>query len=244
MGTDPANQADSSKVAGMLAKVNAELSFIDSEILELPDGTIESYLNSEPSLEKFNKYLTDLLETKNHKLSPDTEEALASLGEVLGAPYTIYQLSKSSDMQFDSIQDDGNEYPVSFALFEDRYEQTPNTELRRKAYDSFVKTLNQYKNTYAATYATEVKKQVVMSRLRSHESVTHMLLQPQQVSIDMYNNQLDIIQKELAPHMRRFAELKKEVLGLDVMKFCDLKAPLDPDFNPFYHLRRSFGNDS
>ncbi len=231
-GTDPANQADSSKVAGMLAKVNAELSFIDSEILELPEGTIESYLNSEPSLEKFKKYLTDLLETKSHKLSPDTEEALASLGEVLGAPYTIYQLSKSSDMQFDSIQDDGNEYPVSFALFEDRYEQTPNTELRRKAYDSFVKTLNQYKNTYAATYATEVKKQVVMSRLRNHESVTHMLLQPQQVSIDMYNNQLDIIQKELAPHMRRFAELKKEVLGLDVMKFCDLKAPLDPDFNP------------
>ena len=87
-------------------------------------------------------------------------------------------------MQFDSIQDDGNEYPVSFALFEDRYEQTPNTELRRKAYDSFVKTLNQYKNTYAATYATEVKKQVVMSRLRNHESVTHMLLQPQQVSIE------------------------------------------------------------
>jgi oligoendopeptidase F len=32
--------------------------------------------------------------------------------------------------------------------------------------------------------------------------------------------------------MRRFADLKKQVLGLDKMTFCDLKAPLDPDFNP------------
>lgn len=59
-----------------------------------------------------------------------------------------------------------------------------------------------------------------------------MLLEPQQVTLEMYNNQIDIIFKELAPHMRRFAELKKKALGLDVMKFCDLKAPLDPDFNP------------
>ncbi|MBS4176737.1 oligoendopeptidase F [Bacillus sp. FJAT-49731] len=232
-GTDPANQADSSKVAAMMAKVNAELSFIHSEILDLPDGMVDTYLNEEKGLEKFSKYLADILEAKPYKLSPDTEEALASLGEVLGAPYNIYQLSKSSDMQFDSIQDDnGNELPMSFALFEDRYELAPNTNTRRQAYESFVDTLKQYKNTYAATYATEVKKQVALSRLRKYESVTHMLLQPQQVTLEMYNNQLDIIQKELAPHMRRFAKLKKEVLGLDVMRFCDLKAPLDPAFNP------------
>ena len=45
----------------------------------------------------------------------------------------------------------------------------------------------------------------------------------------MYYNQLDIIQKELAPHMRRYAQLKKEQLGLEQMMFCDLKAQIDPD---------------
>jgi oligoendopeptidase F len=59
-----------------------------------------------------------------------------------------------------------------------------------------------------------------------------MLLEPQQVTLEMYNNQLDIIFNELAPHMRRFAQLKKKGLGLDQMLFCDLKAPLDTDFNP------------
>lgn len=32
--------------------------------------------------------------------------------------------------------------------------------------------------------------------------------------------------------MRRFAKLKKEKLGLDEMRYSDLKAPLDPEFNP------------
>ena len=232
-GTDPVNQANSAKISAMGTKALAALSFISSEILAFEDGTVEKFLQEEPELEPFRKNLLELLETKKHKLSPETEEVLAALGEVHAAPYTIYGMAKLTDMQFSSIKDkEENELPVSFALFESRYEFSPDTYVRRKAYESFVSTLKQYKNTIAATYATEVKKQVTLSRLRNYESVTHMLLEPQQVTMEMYNNQIDIIYKELAPHMRRFAQLKKKVLGLDKMMFCDLKAPFDPDFDP------------
>jgi oligoendopeptidase F len=232
-GTDPINQANSARLAALRAKVNAALSFIDSEVLALPNGTIETYIAEEATLKPFEKNLLELINKKKHTLSPETEEALAALGEVLNAPYQIFGMSKLTDMQFDSIEDDnGNELPNSFALFETRYEFSPDTSLRRKAYESFTNTLQQYKNTFAATYATEVKKQVALSRLRNYASVTEMLLEPQQVTEEMYNNQLDIITKELAPHMRRYAELKKRVLGLDRVRFCDLKAPLDPEFSP------------
>lgn len=232
-GTDPVNQANSSRVAAALSKVSASLTFIKSEILDLPDGTVERYIDEEDELKVFQKYLEELLDTKPHTLSAETEAALASLGMVLEAPYMIYERSKSSDMTFASITDpEGNEQPVSFALYEDLYEASPNTKLRRAAYDSFVETLKQYKNTFAATYATEINKQVALAKLRKYESVTDMLLDPQQVTKEMYQNQLDVIQEELAPHMRRFAQLKKRVLGLDKMRFCDLKAPLDPDFSP------------
>lgn len=232
-GTDPINQANSSKFSALRTKLFAALSFIDSEILALSKETIEKYLQEEPALEPFRKNLEELIAKKEHTLSPETEEALAALGEVLNSPYQIFSMSKLTDMQFASIEDDkGNVLPNSFALFETRYEFSPDTNVRRKAYDSFVDTLKKYKNTFATTYATEVKKQVALSRLRKYKSVTQMLLDPQQVTEEMYNNQLDIITKELAPHMRRFAELKKRVLGLDKVLFCDLKAQLDPDFSP------------
>lgn len=232
-GTDPVNQANSAKLAALRTKMTAALSFIRSEILSLEEGTVEKYLQENSELQPFQKDLLELLETKKHRLAPETEEVLAALGEVHGAPYTIYNMAKLADMDFSSIADgEGNELSVSFALFENRYEFSADTETRRKAYDSFVSTLKQYKNTIAAAYSAEIKKQVTLSRLRNYQSVEQMLLEPQQVTLDMYNNQIDIIFKELAPHMRRFAQLKKKALGLDVMKFCDLKAPLDPDFNP------------
>ncbi|HDR7352208.1 oligoendopeptidase F [Bacillus wiedmannii] len=231
--TNPVIQANSSKIAALWTKVHTALSFIHNEILSFDEGTIEKYLAEETKLEPFRKSLLDILQKRPHTLSPETEEALAALGEVHSSPYKIYGMTKLADMDFTSIQDEqGNELPVSFALFESKYEFSPSVDIRRKAYSSFVSTLKQYKNTVATTYATEVKKQVTLSRLRKFESVTHMLLEPQKVPLEMYNNQLDIIYKELAPHMRRFADLKKKVLGLDQMLFCDLHAPLDPEFNP------------
>lgn len=232
-GTNPENQTNSGKLGSSLAKFNAALSFIHSEILALPDGTVEKYLEEHEGLQDYRIVLQDILDQKPYTLSPETEEVLAALGEVHGAPYTIYQQSKSSDMQFESFTtSDGTEYPNSFALFEDEYEISANTEIRHKAYESFVKTLKNYQNTYAAVYATEVNKQVTLARVRGYKSVTEMLLQPQKVTEEMYHNQLDVIQKELAPHMRRYAQLLKEQLGLEKLSFVDLKAPLDPEFNP------------
>ncbi|MDR7078227.1 oligoendopeptidase F [Neobacillus niacini] len=232
-GTDPVNQANTAKLSALRTKMITALSFINSEILSFDDAVIEKYLQEEPELQPFRKDLLELLDTKKHRLSAETEEVLAALGEVHGAPYTIYNMAKLADMEFAPITDvDGNELPVSFALFENRYEFSADTETRRKSYDSFVSTLKQYKSTIAAAYATEVKKQVTLSRLRNYQSVEEMLLEPHHVTLEMYNNQIDIIFNELAPHMRRFAKLKQDALGLDVMKFCDLKAPLDPDFNP------------
>ncbi|OMI26283.1 oligoendopeptidase F [Bacillus haynesii] len=231
--TNPVNQADASRMAALQAKLNAGLSFIQSEILEFPEHQVETYIKSEKGLEPFSKMLMEIMERKPYKLAPETEEALAILGEVHDAPYKIFGMAKLADMQFSPIQDrNGNELANSFALYEGKYMFSPDTHIRRTAFDSFTNTLQTYKNTIAAIYETEVKKQVGMSRLRGYESVTHMLLQPQSVTLEMYHNQLDVIKNELAPHMRKYAALKKRVLDLDEMRFCDLQAPLDHDFSP------------
>lgn len=231
-GTDSMNQANAALAASMSSNVSASMSFINSEILAISEETIKEYIEQEEGLKEFTKTLMDLLELKDHMLSPDTEEVLAAFGEVLDSPYMIYERSKTSDMKFSSFKTDtGEEYPLTFNSYP-IFEESSNTELRRKAYESFVNTLNQYKNTYAATYATEIKRQVIEARLRKYESVTDMLLHSQQVTKEMYHNQLNTILEELAPHMRRFAKLKQRVLGLDKFYYCDLKAPLDPEYDP------------
>ncbi|WP_342574306.1 oligoendopeptidase F [Paenibacillus sp. FSL M8-0142] len=231
-GTNPANLARAAKTGDLVSRIKSSLTFLESELLELEEGVIDTYIHQEEGLKSYARSLGLLLETKPHRLSPESERVLASLSEVLGAPYRIYLRGKLSDMTFDDISVREETMPVSFRLYENAYEMSEDTELRREAYASFTKSLLGSRHTFAEAYATEVKKQVVLSRLRGYESVTDMLLQPQQVTKEMYNHIHDTILSELAPHMRRLMALKKRVLGLDRMLFCDLKAPMDPDFNP------------
>ncbi|MGI6631544.1 MAG: oligoendopeptidase F [Bacillota bacterium] len=232
-GTDPANQADAGRAGALAAKIGAETAFVRSEALGLPDGTLERYLQESPGLSPYRRMIELMIKEKAHLLHPETEVALASLGEVLSAPSLIYNRSKSADMAFEPITDsNGKTYPMSFALYEETYEKSPDFTLRRNAYASFTKGLKAYQNTYGATWGTEVKKNVVLAKLRGYESATDMFLKRQEVPMEVYNHIHDVILKELAPHMRKYARLRKKVLGLDEMLYCDIEAPLDPDFNP------------
>lgn len=231
--TDTSNQELAMTFGSSATQIQAELTFFENEVMAISDEQYINFFKEEPMLEEYRTYIEDLYIKKKYKLSDDTEEALAALGEVTEAPYNTYSISKAADMQFDDFEDaDGNTQPNSFALFEGKYEFSEEQVTRKNAYVSFNKTLHQYKNTYASVYSTEVKKQVALSRLRGYESVTDMLLQSQKVTKEMYNRQIDIIYKELAPHMRKFAKLIKDELNLDKVNFYDLKAPIDTSYNP------------
>ena len=232
-GTNPEHQAASARVGALAARVGASTAFVESETLDLPDGTVERFITDEPSLAAHRVSLERLLETRPHRLGAETEGVLAALGEVLGAPYMVYQRSKASDMQFAPFADaQGTQHPNSFSLYETSYESHPDTSVRRGAWQSFSAGLKAYNNTYAATIATEVKKTVAIARLRGHRSTEDYLLQSHQVPAALYTGILEIIRTGLAPHMQRYARLRRRVLGLDKMLHCDIKAPLDADFEP------------
>lgn len=232
-GTNPRYQAALARVAALHAHFEAGTSFVDAEILAMPEGQLQRFMAAEPGLADFEVLLTDLLEQRPHHLGADTERALAALGEVLDAPAMIYARSKSGDMQFAPFTDGaGTRHANSFNGFESSFETHGDVSVRRGAWASFCAGLKAYNQTYAATFATEVSKNVALARLRRHASAEAYLLQPHRIPHAVYTNVLDIIQSELAPHMQRYARLRRRVLGLDRLLYCDIKAPLDPDFNP------------
>ena len=232
-GTDPQHQAAMAQVSALGARLGSSIAFVDSEILALPDGVVQQYLAAEPGLAVFKNLLQDLLDVRPHRLGTEVERVLASLGEVLGAPYMVYNRAKSNDIQFAPFTDSaGTPYANSINGFESNFEAHSDTSVRRGAWQSFSAGLKAYNHTFAATFATEVNKNVVMARLRHYASTEDFLLQPHKIPRPVYTNILQVIQTQLAPHMQRYARLRQRVLGLDKLLYCDIKAPLDPEFNP------------
>jgi oligoendopeptidase F len=232
-GTDPQYQAALARVDALQARLEASIAFVDSEILQLPDGTVERFLAQDSALAAHRVHLQDLLELKPHRLSADAERVLASLGEVLDAPWMIYARSKASDLQFAPFTDaQGTTRANSVNLYEWTYDSHPDVSVRRGAWQSFSAGLKAYNHTYAATLATEISKNVVLARLRNYPSTEAYLLQAHKVPQAFYTHILQTIQAEVAPHMRRYARLRQRVLGLDKLLYCDIKAPLDAEYEP------------
>lgn len=233
---DTYNQERSEKLSRLFAEISSSLSFIDSEIVEQEESTLKEAIQMTTA----NKhYLADVLRDKPHKLHPEAERALAALSQSLGAPYQIYNMAKLADMKFDSFSVGEKEYPLGYSLFEDDYEYEKDTQVRRTAFASFSKKIQEYENVTAAAYNTQVQTEKTLATLRGFPSVFDSLLFPQKVTRDLYNRQIDLITEKLAPHMRRYARLLQTIHGLDKMTFADLKIAIDPEYDPKVTIQES-----
>lgn len=70
-----------------------------------------------------------------------------------------------------------------------------------------------------------------ISKLRGFESVFDYLLDKQDVSMELYNRQVDVNYKELASHMRKVCKISGKGSWLDRVKYEDLKLEFDPSFS-------------
>ena len=219
-----ANRAES-----MVTDFMTKTSFIESEILEAPDEVLEEAVREGGSV---SLYLKKLIRKKPHILQPETEKALAALGEFMETPYEVYNQAKLSDMRFDDFEVNGKKYPLSYSLFEDEYEYEKDTDVRRAAFRHFSDKAKEYENVTAAAYNAYVCRDKRIADLRGFDSVFDYLLFDEEVSRDLYDRQIDVIMEKLSPHMRKYAELIKKTHHLDKMTFADLKLPVDPDYDP------------
>ena len=234
--TNVENMSRQMKISNIMSDLSSRLSFIESEIIQASEEVIANAIESS---EENSHFLKDIMRNKEHALHPEVERVLSSLSSTLNAPYQLYNRAKLADMDFGTFTVDGKEYPLSFGLFEDEWEYEEDTKIRRAAFEAFSKKLKEYENTIAGTYQTQVQKEKTMATLRGFDSVIDSLLFPQKVDRELYDRQIDLIMEHLAPHMRKFATLLKEIHGLDELTFADLKLAVDPEFEPDISVEES-----
>ncbi|MFY9283484.1 MAG: M3 family metallopeptidase, partial [Miniphocaeibacter sp.] len=158
-------------------------------------------------------------------------KSIKKLNGSLNSFYGIYNSIKLQDITFPNFYVNGKEYELSYNLFEGMYENHNNTEIRREAFKVFSETLEKYKNSTAATYLAHCQKDKAISEIRGFNSTTEYLLHRQRVSEELYNRQIDIIMKELAPVMRKYTKIIGERNKLDKVTYMDLKIDTNKAFN-------------
>ena len=218
-------QAMTGRFMSVVVALSAAASFETPEIMAITDAQLDGFYRDYPKLERYRRYLTDLRRRKDHILSPQEEKLLAAAGEMSDAPNTIYGMFADADITFpDAVDSQGKAYPLSQGTFVS-YEESPDRELRKSAYENIYRSFGKFKNTAASMLNAQNKQLKFFAEARNYSSAFEASLDRTNVPTSVYLNLIEAVHKNM-DKMHRYVRLRKKLLGVDELHFYDVYASL------------------
>lgn len=209
----------------LAVKLSAASSFFMPFLLSLKETTLREYIGQDEHLGYFEKDLFESYRYKAHVLTKEKEELLSQLGEALSAPSHTYNMLNNADIKFGEVTgEDGKKVELTRGMYSKLIEDE-DREKRREAYKAYYKPYLQLKNSIASTLSSNIKTNVKLAQLRNYPSALEKGLFGDMVPKEVYDNLIAAAKANIGP-MHRYAEIRKEKLGVEELRQYDLNVPL------------------
>lgn len=213
------------KAVAVLTQAGEATSWFSPEIMEIPEETLEQYLEENAALQPYRHMLDSITSQRAHVLTAREEELLAGASEIFSAPSRTFAVLNNADIQFPVVKDEeGNDVKLSHGLYGKLMESTDRT-VREGAFKALYQTYEGLKNTFATTLSTHVKGHNYQAKVHNYASAREAALSKNQIPESVYDTLLDVVNKNL-PLLHRYTELRKKLLGVDELHMYDMYTPL------------------
>ena len=215
----------SRRAQGLFSKISAATSFFVPELMDLPEETLQRYLLENADLQMYDYLLRNLMRQKQHVLPKEQEQILARFSEISGAPRQIFSMINNADMKFGTVTDEqGGETELTHGNYISMME-SGSRDVRKQAYEAVYHAYTAQKNTLAATYYYNVRKNVISSGIRQYDSALLAELDGDNIPESVYRNLIRVINDHLGA-LHRYVKLRKKLLGVEELHMYDIYAPL------------------
>lgn len=212
-----------SKVDALEVKFSSEIAFIVPELTALDEKVLKAYI-ADPDLKDYDYELKDVIKSKKHVLGKEAEEVLAMGGQVYGSFSNIFGMINNADLPFPEITVNGKKVKLTHGTYSVMV-QSPDREIRKKAFKAFYKAFHGLLNTIAANYIANVNKDVYLAKVRKYESCLEKALDGEDVSPKVYENLVKSVDKGLKT-LHKYVATRKKILGVKQMHMYDIYTPL------------------
>ncbi len=213
------------KVQNLANQMAAATSFVDPEILSIPEKTLAKFMQDEPRLENYRHRLEQITQKRPHTLPANEEKIIAAAGDAMGTSANTFNVLTNSDMEFGYVQDEnGDMIQLSDGLYS-LLIQSQDREVRKNAFDVMYASYGQFENSLASTLSGEVKAHNFNARVHKYNSAREAALSENGVPTAVY----DTLIKEVNSHLdllHRYVALRKKILGLKDLQMYDMYVPL------------------
>ncbi len=209
----------------LFVRITTALSFIEPEILALPQAKMDQFLRDYPELKLYDHQLHDLSRNRPHVRSAEIEAVLAAVGEVTETPDAIFSMIDNADLKLPVIKDEeGREVELTKGNYL-VYIRSKDRQVRKEAFEGMHQTFLKQRNTLAATLAGQVKGSIFHSRQRGFASTRERALFHNNIPVNVYDNLITTVHEHI-PLLNRYLKLRKRMLQLDELHMYDLYVPI------------------
>ena len=218
-------QALYARASTLAAQSGAALSWFQPELLSLTDEEINNYFEENKNLEIYRYFIKEMTDERAHVLSAKEEELLANASEILSAAGDTFSVLNNADLKFPIVKDDeGHNVELSSGLFGQLMEST-NREVRKEAFEALYSVYEQFRNTFASTLGTNVKKHNFSAKVRNYSSAREAALSANHIPEAVYDTLLEVVGENL--HLlHRYVGLRKKLLNVDTLHMYDMYTPV------------------
>lgn len=223
-------QGLSDRASALMTEAIASTSYIVPEIISIPEDTLTAYIAKEDGLRLYRQFFKEILRQKEHILSEKEEELLALSSEMSGSPREIFTMLNNADMKFPFILNENGE---EIELTKGRYVmflESKDRRVRKDAFHALYSTYNKFKNTLAACLSGSIKASKFYAQTGRYNSSLEASLDSDNITVDVYDNLIETIDKNL-PLLHRYLRLRKKALKLDDLHMYDLYVPIVEESN-------------
>lgn len=212
------------KISAVLHGFSQEFSWLEPEILSLPEKTLESYLNA-PELTEYKFHLEKLLRKKKHTLSAENEELLALSGLALQASHKAFSAINDADFKFGKVLDQsGNERDLTHAQY-GLLMRDQDRVLRENAFKKYHGKYGEFENTLAELLNGQTQAHIFNARARKYPTALDAALYPKNIDVDVYHSLIQAVNENMSAH-HKYVALRKKVLGFKTLHLYDMNVPL------------------
>jgi oligoendopeptidase F len=220
----------------LLARLGEATSWMNPELLSIGERRIEGFIRQERRLGVHAVNLRETLRFADHTLTPQTEAVLAAAGLPLGGPQRIYTQMAGSDIPWPTIEIDGEQVRLDSQAYT-RHRQNPDRNVRKRVFDAFYATWNQYESTLGEALASNTQGQVMNAQVRNYESAREAAMFANALPVSIYDQLVSQAHDGL-PTLHRYFRLRARMLGITDLAYYDIYPDLI-SYNATYTLADS-----
>ncbi len=226
------------RVRSFMEKYAAAVSFANPAIAALSEEAMEAFYKEEPELEYYRRYCTQIRASKPHILSLQEESLLAGAKTIFETGARVFSVLNNADQRFPAIQDEkGNEVELTHARY-GGFMESKERSVRKAAYEGYYAVYEQFRNTYAATLASQVHKNNYLAKVRNFTSAREAALFENEIPELVYDQLLATVNNNL-DLLHRYVVLRKKLLGLEEIHSYDLHVPLGENVELHYSIEEA-----